>query len=115
VAVRDLADIVRLADGPPLELHHRHRTIAPSRRPTTRGRRQAPRCLAAARCDDRAGGLIGRSGPPFIGSLKRALGDLDRVTAWLMAYGVVNADPGCGSRFVVDRTLARSLPRSRAA
>jgi len=30
----------------------------------------------------------------MLGSLKRALGDLDRVTAWLMAYGVVNADPG---------------------
>jgi hypothetical protein len=30
----------------------------------------------------------------MLGSLKRALGDLDRVTAWLMAYGMVNADPG---------------------
>lgn len=29
-----------------------------------------------------------------LGSLKRALGDLDRVTAWLMVYGMVNADPG---------------------
>ena len=26
--VRDFADIVRLAEGPPLKLHHRHRTIA---------------------------------------------------------------------------------------
>ena len=29
-AVRDLADIVRLTERPPLKLHHRHRTIAPS-------------------------------------------------------------------------------------
>lgn len=28
-----------------------------------------------------------------LGSLKRELGDLDRVTAWLMVYGVVNTDP----------------------
>ena len=30
----------------------------------------------------------------MLGSLKRELGDLDRVTAWLMVYGMVNADPG---------------------
>src|ERR1700730_11210628 len=29
----------------------------------------------------------------MLGSLKRTLGDLDRVTAWLMVYGMVNADP----------------------
>jgi YjgF/chorismate_mutase-like, putative endoribonuclease len=29
-----------------------------------------------------------------LGSLQRALGDLDRVAAWLMVYGMVNADPG---------------------
>ncbi len=29
-----------------------------------------------------------------LGSLQRALGDLDRVTAWLMVHGMVNADPG---------------------
>jgi enamine deaminase RidA (YjgF/YER057c/UK114 family) len=29
----------------------------------------------------------------ILSSLKRELGDLDRVTAWLMAYGLVNADP----------------------
>jgi hypothetical protein len=28
-----------------------------------------------------------------LSSLKRELGDLDRVTAWLMVYGLVNADP----------------------
>jgi hypothetical protein len=30
----------------------------------------------------------------MLGSLKRALGDLDRITAWLMVYGMVNADAG---------------------
>jgi len=29
----------------------------------------------------------------ILGSLKRELGDLDRVTAWLMVYGLVNAVP----------------------
>jgi hypothetical protein len=29
-----------------------------------------------------------------LASLKRALGILDRVTAWLMVNGFVNADPG---------------------
>ena len=30
----------------------------------------------------------------ILASLKRELGDLDRVTAWLMVHGMVNADPG---------------------
>lgn len=30
----------------------------------------------------------------ILGSLQRELGDLDRVTAWLMVHGMVNADPG---------------------
>jgi hypothetical protein len=30
----------------------------------------------------------------MLSSLKRELGDLDRVTAWLMINGMVNADPG---------------------
>jgi hypothetical protein len=30
----------------------------------------------------------------MLGTLKRALGELDRVTAWVMVYGMVNADPG---------------------
>ncbi len=29
----------------------------------------------------------------ILSSLKRKLGDLDRVTAWLMVYGLVNAEP----------------------
>jgi enamine deaminase RidA (YjgF/YER057c/UK114 family) len=31
-----------------------------------------------------------------LGSLKRALGDLDRVTAWLVVHGMVNTEPGYG-------------------
>lgn len=30
----------------------------------------------------------------MLGDLKRALGDLDRVTAWLRVFGMVNAAPG---------------------
>jgi enamine deaminase RidA (YjgF/YER057c/UK114 family) len=30
----------------------------------------------------------------ILGSLKRALGDLDRVSAWLRVFGMVNAAPG---------------------
>ena len=30
----------------------------------------------------------------ILGDLKRALGDLDRVTAWLRVFGMVNAAPG---------------------
>ena len=30
----------------------------------------------------------------MLASLQRAIGDLDRITAWLMVYGMVNADPG---------------------
>ena len=30
----------------------------------------------------------------ILASLKRAIGDLDRVTAWLMVHGMVNALPG---------------------
>lgn len=30
----------------------------------------------------------------MLASLQRALGDLERITAWLMVFGHVNADPG---------------------
>jgi enamine deaminase RidA (YjgF/YER057c/UK114 family) len=30
----------------------------------------------------------------MLGSLKRELGDLDRVTAWLRVFGMVNSAPG---------------------
>jgi enamine deaminase RidA (YjgF/YER057c/UK114 family) len=32
----------------------------------------------------------------MLGSLKRTLGDLDRVTAWLTVNGMVNTEPGYG-------------------
>ena len=31
---------------------------------------------------------------PMLGTLKRALGDLDRVSAWLRVFGMVNSAPG---------------------
>ncbi len=34
----------------------------------------------------------------ILGSLKRALGDLDRVTAWLRVFGMVNSAPGFASQ-----------------
>jgi hypothetical protein len=34
------------------------------------------------------------AGRSMLGSLKRALGDLDRIAAWEMVYGMVNADLG---------------------
>lgn len=35
-----------------------------------------------------------KTGLAILSSLKRELNDLDRVAAWLMVYGMVNADPG---------------------
>ena len=35
--------------------------------------------------------LVGLS---MLGSLKRELGDLDRVTGWLRVFGMVNSAPG---------------------
>lgn len=37
----------------------------------------------------------------IIAALKRELGDLDRVTAWMMVSGFVNADPGYGKTTLV--------------
>ena len=34
------------------------------------------------------------TGLAIVGSLKRALGDLDRITAWLKVLGMVNVAPG---------------------
>jgi enamine deaminase RidA (YjgF/YER057c/UK114 family) len=43
-------------------------------------------------------GKVGRElsveGLSILGSLQRALGDLDRVSAWLRVFGMVNAAPG---------------------
>jgi enamine deaminase RidA (YjgF/YER057c/UK114 family) len=33
-----------------------------------------------------------------LGSLKRELGDLDRITAWVRVFGMVNSAPGFGSQ-----------------
>lgn len=37
----------------------------------------------------------------ILGSLKRALGDLDRVTAWLRVHGMVNSAPGFNQQPIV--------------
>jgi enamine deaminase RidA (YjgF/YER057c/UK114 family) len=37
----------------------------------------------------------------ILGSLKRELGDLDRVSAWLRVFGMVNSAPGFGYQPVV--------------
>jgi enamine deaminase RidA (YjgF/YER057c/UK114 family) len=65
---------------------------------------------AAQHADGRLAGPFGRVGAEvspeaayesarltalsMLGSLQRALGDLDRVTAWLRVFGMVNAAPG---------------------
>ena len=41
-----------------------------------------------------AQGAARLAGLAMLGSLQRALGDLDRVTAWLRVCGLVNAAPG---------------------
>ena len=57
------------------------------------GHRRAAR-QARARADGRAGLAAGaRSQLAILGSLKRALGDLDRVVAWNRAFGMVNSAP----------------------
>jgi enamine deaminase RidA (YjgF/YER057c/UK114 family) len=37
-------------------------------------------------------------GLSMLGTLKRELGDLDRVTAWLRVFGMVNSAPGFGDQ-----------------
>jgi enamine deaminase RidA (YjgF/YER057c/UK114 family) len=37
----------------------------------------------------------------MLGDLKRELGDLDRISAWMMVHGYVNADPGYGKTTLV--------------
>jgi enamine deaminase RidA (YjgF/YER057c/UK114 family) len=50
------------------------------------------RWLGLARADAYAAAQLTALG--ILGDLKRALGDLDRVTAWLRVFGMVNAAPG---------------------
>ena len=45
----------------------------------------------------------------MLASLKRALGDLDRVSAWLMLFGSVNADPGYPQTTVVANAASELL------
>jgi enamine deaminase RidA (YjgF/YER057c/UK114 family) len=37
----------------------------------------------------------------MLGDLKRELGDIDRISAWMMVHGYVNADPGYGKTTLV--------------
>ncbi len=66
-----------------------HGALAPDGRPIGPfGRVPSEVSLEDAQASARGAGVA------MLASLKRALGELDRVTAWLMAYGMVNADPG---------------------
>ena len=44
--------------------------------------------------EEEAYAAAGATALAILASLKRALGDLDRVTAWLRVFGMVNAAPG---------------------
>ncbi len=43
---------------------------------------------------DEAAGLAEKTALSMLASLKRALGDLDRIAAWLRVFGMVNSAPG---------------------
>jgi enamine deaminase RidA (YjgF/YER057c/UK114 family) len=45
----------------------------------------------------------------ILASLKRAIGDLDNVAAWLMVYGNVNADPGYAQTTLVVNPASELL------
>ncbi len=45
----------------------------------------------------------------MLASLKRAIGDLDSITAWLMVYGNVNADPGYPQTTLVANPASKLL------
>jgi len=45
----------------------------------------------------------------ILASLKRVVGDLDRVTAWLMVFGSVNADPGYAQTTLVANPASELL------
>lgn len=44
--------------------------------------------------EEEANGLARKTALSMLGSLKRELGDLDRITAWHKAFGMVNSAPG---------------------
>lgn len=45
----------------------------------------------------------------MLSSLKRAIGDLDRVAAWLMVFGNINADPGYAQTTLVANPASELL------
>ncbi len=45
----------------------------------------------------------------MLASLKRAVGDLDNIAAWLMVYGNVNADPGYAETTLVANPASELL------
>lgn len=45
----------------------------------------------------------------MLASLQRALGDLDRIAAWLMVQGSINADPGYGQSTLVMNPASEML------
>lgn len=45
----------------------------------------------------------------MLASLQREIGDLDRIVAWLMLFGNVNADPGYGQTTVVVNPASELL------
>lgn len=45
----------------------------------------------------------------MLASLKRAVGELDNIAAWLMVYGNVNADPGYAQTTLVANPASELL------
>ncbi len=45
----------------------------------------------------------------MLASLKQAIGDLDRISAWLMVFGNVNADPGYAQTTLVLNPVSELL------
>ena len=45
----------------------------------------------------------------MLSSLQRTIGDLDRITAWLMVFGNINADPGYGQTTLVANPASELL------
>lgn len=45
----------------------------------------------------------------ILASLKRAVGELDKVAAWLMVYGNINADPGYAKTTLVANSASELL------
>ncbi len=50
---------------------------------------------------EQANGLAKKTGLSILASLKRELGDLDRIAAWNRVFGMVNSAPGFGKQPLV--------------